>query len=69
MIYIENRSIGCNQCGYTSVPGQEYRTPNRDGSTLVECKWVCPRCCQLVRADERIEPKAEIKQEIKKDAK
>lgn len=69
MIYIENRPIPCRACGYDSVQGQEYRTPNKDGSTLVECRWTCPRCCTLVRCDERIEPKVEVKPEVKKNEK
>lgn len=49
--YIENRPIGCNCCGYNPVFGVESKNEVK-GKTIVECKWTCPRCGNLVRLDE-----------------
>jgi len=57
--FIQNVPIACIYCGYSPVPGQEYKTKINEG-TLVECSWKCPRCGNLVRRDEIVikdEPK------------
>lgn len=50
--YIENRPIGCNCCGYNPVFGVESQSELK-GKIIVECKWTCPRCGNLVRLDEK----------------
>jgi hypothetical protein len=50
--YIENRPIGCNCCGYNPVFGVESQFENK-GTIIIECKWTCPRCGNLVRLDEK----------------
>lgn len=51
--YIENRPIGCNCCGYTPVFGVESQYKTRTG-IMLECKWTCPRCGNLLRLDEKL---------------
>jgi hypothetical protein len=51
MQFIENRPIGCNMCGYNPVFGRE-DTYKRGRSIVTECRWVCPRCNNLIRVDE-----------------
>lgn len=69
-MYIENRTVPCIYCGFPGVPGQEYKTETKT-ETITECKWTCPRCCRLVRCDEKREKKQQIqpKTEVKKDEK
>jgi len=51
--YIENRPVSCSSCGNYPVYGQESSTEVKDG-TLLECRWTCPRCGNLVRVDEKV---------------
>ena len=51
--YIENRPVGCNCCGYNPVFGVESQS-EVNNKIIVECKWTCPRCGNLVRLDEKI---------------
>jgi hypothetical protein len=54
---IQNVPIGCIYCGYKPVPGNVTKTKVNE-KVLIECRWVCPRCNQLVRADEKyVNPK------------
>ena len=53
--FIENRMIGCHICGYPSVRGRVSEQTKHNGDILVECKWVCPRCNQVVRRDEKLQ--------------
>jgi RNase P subunit RPR2 len=57
MTTIENRPIGCTNCG-AQVNGRESSVRTREG-ILHECRWVCPRCGVLVRVDEELEREAE----------
>ena len=50
---VENRPIGCNACHYGPVYGRESNTPTSEGS-LLEVRWVCPRCGALIRVDEEL---------------
>lgn len=52
----QNTPISC-YCGYAPVNGRESQYEDRFGNIVHECKWICPRCLQLVRSDERIEEK------------
>ena len=57
MKHMENRAIGCQQCG-GMAHGRESSMKVREG-ILHECRWVCPRCGSLVRVHEELEPNEE----------
>ena len=45
---VTNRPIGCSFCD-AQIQGRV--TPKKDGTGRVynECRWVCPRCSNLVK--------------------
>ena len=54
---VENRPIGCNNCG-AMVTGRESAMETSKG-ILRECRWICPRCGSLVRVDEEYDDNTE----------
>lgn len=47
---VNNRPIGCTFCG-ASVPGRvTSHTDNKTKTVYNECRWVCSRCGNLVKA-------------------
>jgi hypothetical protein len=54
MHFIENRPISCQYCGYNPVFGTE-STYKNGKKTIHECRWICPRCNNLARLDEKID--------------
>ena len=58
--YIENRAVTCGVCGAYPVYGQENAIETQD-KTLVECRWICGQCGNLVRVDEKAIDKNEEK--------
>jgi hypothetical protein len=54
--YIENKPMGCNVCGNYPIFGQENSTEVGD-NVIIECRWICDRCSNVVRVDEKAVPK------------
>jgi len=55
-VFISNRQIDCNFCGFPSVRGKENSSKKTNGELYVECRWICPRCGNLIRLDDKIVP-------------
>ena len=55
-ILIKNAHIKCTACGFGPFPGRESSSKRKDGSIYQECRWICPRCTNKVRLDEKIIP-------------
>jgi len=41
--------IKCTQCGQPNVKPKTFVTESKDGTQVVQYKWVCHRCGLLVR--------------------
>lgn len=62
MEYINNNPINCIYCGMNNIKGREESYKDRRGNTVLECKWICPRCLKLVRCDEKVIKKTDEKE-------
>lgn len=55
--FIENRPMPCSICG-NYVQGTESSYTVKSG-VMHECRWICGRCGNLVRVDEKLEEHSE----------
>ena len=46
---VNNRPIGCTFCG-GQVQGRVTEKKEKSGQVIKECRWVCSRCGNLVKA-------------------
>lgn len=56
---IENRPVTCNVCGAYPIYGRE-DTYRANRVIVHECRWVCGRCGNLVRLDEKTEEERNV---------
>jgi hypothetical protein len=50
---IRNTVIGCSFCQNKHVRGKLIEKKDNMGNPITECRWVCDRCGNVVRRDQK----------------